>query len=162
MGGVGGGSSLASRLLTLRRMNRGGFLAHPVHLPNTVAYACQRWFCPQAFDSFGESCFPVPHGTIQNLKNWFLWYLLLEVFTRTSFPARNPITSVFKVRCLSTTGFFKWLITLATIIRIPLLRGIRQCPNLKYLLHLGFVALCPKKRLIKRRWCGCIYRPRQG
>ena len=56
----------------------------------------------------------MPYRTIQNLKSWFLWYLLLEVFTRTSLPARNPLTSVFKVRCLSTTGFLKWLNTLPT------------------------------------------------
>ena len=59
--------------------------------------------------------FRVPHGTIQNPKYWFLWYLLLEVFTRTSFWALNPIISVFKVRCLQATGFLMWLNTLATL-----------------------------------------------
>jgi hypothetical protein len=67
-----------------------------------------------SFRPITESCSRVPHGTIQNLKNWFLWYLLLEVFTCTSFPVQNPITSVFKVRCLTNTGFLRWLNTLPT------------------------------------------------
>jgi hypothetical protein len=55
-----------------------------------------------------------PTVQFKTLKFWFLWYLLLEVFTCTSFPVQNPITSVFKVRCLSTTGFLRWLNTLPT------------------------------------------------
>jgi hypothetical protein len=39
--------------------------------------------------------------------------LLLEVFTRASLPAQNPITSVFKVRrCHKATRFLMWLNTL--------------------------------------------------
>lgn len=51
--------------------------------------------------------------------NFGFLYLVLEVFTCTSIAVQNPITSVFKVRRLSATGFFQWLITLATRIIVP-------------------------------------------
>ena len=69
------------------------------HLPAVVLSS--------SFRLITESCSRVPHGTIQNRKCWLLWYLLLEVFTCTSLPVQNPITSVFKVRCRLGYWVFK-------------------------------------------------------
>lgn len=44
-------------------------------------------------------------------KIWLFWYLVLKFFTSKSIPLENPLNLVFKVRCLSATGFLKWLIT---------------------------------------------------
>ena len=82
-------------------------MAHPVHLPSAVSRTYQRWFCPQAFDSLQSLVSVCPTVQFHYLKYWFLWYLLLEVFTRTSFPVQNPITSVFKVRCPLGDWVFK-------------------------------------------------------
>ena len=116
-------------VLTLSTLEGRRFLDHPVHLPSLVSRTCQRWFCPQAFDSL-QSLVPVcPTVQFKTLKFWFLWYLLLEVFTCTSFPIQNPVTvarrrapasltvftgALVRIRCLPATGFLRWLNTLPT------------------------------------------------
>jgi hypothetical protein len=50
------------------------------------------------FRSIAGACFRAPHGTVQNLKCWFLWYLVLRPFTCTSLPVQNLLSLVFKVR----------------------------------------------------------------
>ncbi|AFZ05076.1 hypothetical protein Osc7112_0469 [Oscillatoria nigro-viridis PCC 7112] len=97
------GPRRAEILVSFSPLNKYSFL----YLPEMVLSS--------SFRLIAESCSRVPHGTIQNPKYWFLWYLLLEVFTRASFSAPKPITSVFKVRCLQATGFLMWLNTLATL-----------------------------------------------
>ncbi len=100
--------------LTLRRINRSGFSVQRVRLPlQSYPYKARGASLPERSTHF-RAMFRYALPYISNLKKLVLWYLLLEAFTRTSFPVRNPITSVFKVRCLSTTGFLKWLNTLTT------------------------------------------------
>lgn len=100
--------------LTLRRMNLGGFSVQRVRLPlQSHPYKARGASLPER-STHCRAMFRYALPYISKREKLVLWYLLLEVFTRTSFPARNPITSVFKVRSLATTGFFKWLNTLTT------------------------------------------------
>ncbi len=115
-------------------MNRGGFSVQRVRLPlQSHLYKARGASLPERSTHY-RAMFRYALPYISNLKKLVLWYLLLEVFTRTSFPARNSITvarrrapaslTVFKVRSLATTGFLKWLLTLAT-------RRIVYCKRLK-------------------------------
>ena len=55
----------------------------------------------EAFCSITEARFDMPYRTIENKKECLFWYLLLRLFTCTSLPVQNPLSLVFKVRCLS-------------------------------------------------------------
>ncbi len=66
---------------------------------------------------------------------------MLEVFTCASLPAQNPITSIFKVRCLAATGFFKWLITLATNTILPETAAKAAGPYIPRLKDVGFACI---------------------
>lgn len=71
---------------------------------------------------------PFPTARRYGFKPKYLvfWYLVLRAFTCRSFPLQNPITLVVKVRCLSATGFFKWLNPLSTVLNCTLLATTNQ------------------------------------
>ena len=60
-----------------------------------------------SFYSISEVRLGMPYPTVSNLKYWFVWYLLLKLFIRTSFPARNSLSLVFKVRALRLLGILR-------------------------------------------------------
>ena len=63
-----------------------------------------------------RSPFPYALRYSSNLNYLVFWYLVLKSFTLRSLPLKNSLNLVFKVRCLSATRFFEWLITLATVL----------------------------------------------
>lgn len=49
--------------------------------------------------SISEACFRVPLGTVQTLNSWFSDTWCLKILPAQACSVRNPISSVFKVRC---------------------------------------------------------------
>lgn len=75
------------------------------------------------------SLFPCAPRYSLNLNNWFSKYMVFEAFTCRNISLQNPITSVFMVQLHQLdAGFFKWLNTLATIIKI---RFNQVCVNVQ-------------------------------
>jgi hypothetical protein len=81
-----------------------------LHFRSPFGYALPYGFKPKARFEWEAS-----HSKAA-AKYLVFWYLVLKFFTLRSLPLKNCLNLVFKVRYLSVTGFFEWLITLSTVL----------------------------------------------
>lgn len=68
-----------------------------------------------SFHSIAGVSFRMPYGTVQNPKLWFLWYLVLRLFTCTSFSCTEPPKPSYQGALPLGTGCFKRLNTLTSV-----------------------------------------------